>query len=504
MNAAQLATESIEKYGEYTAFHFEGRSWSNLEHAAYSGRVAAVLRDAGVVPGDVVLVVMPNCPEVLACFQAAWKLGAVIAPITPQLSENEIAYVLGHSEAKVAIAAPETVARTVAAAGRIANPPRILVIGASPESSAPDISANIAGAAPIATVAERSGDDLAFLLYTSGTTGHPKGVMLTHDNIVTNHRAVASFGRLKERSSTLLVLPMSHSFGVLIMNLCHIFGATASVHRKFEPVEVLEAIERYKVTRFSAVPTMLVRLINCPDRTRFDLSSLEIVNSGASILPNEVRVEFERLYHCKVLDGYGLSECAPTACSYPASETIRPGAVGKPIPGVQVVIQNEAGEILPAGEVGEICIKGPNVMKGYLKDEAATLDALRGGWLHSGDVGYADADGYVYLTDRMKDLIIKGGENISPREIEEALYQHPAVAEAAVVGVPDATYGESIVAAVALKPGGTATEPEMIAHAAKFVTKFKLPSRVIFVESLPKNANGKIDRKVIRADVKKG
>ncbi len=229
-----------------------------------------------------------------------------------------------------------------------------------------------------------------------------------------------------------------------------------------------------------------------------------MVNSGGAILPNEVRVRFEKLYGCKVLDGYGLSECAPAASTYPWYETIRPGSIGRPIPGVTITIQDREGHILPAGEPGEICIQGPNVMKGYWKNEEATREALRGGWLHSGDVGYFDEDGYLYVTDRIKDLIIKGGENISPREIEDAIYAHPAVGEVTVLGVPDDTYGENILAVVALKPGASATETDVREAAAQHVTKFKLPARIVFVDALPRNPNNKIDRKRLRLEMAEG
>ena len=501
MNAAQLVLDGIEKYGEYTAYQFEGREWSNLEHAGYSARFASVLKAHGVGRDDRVPVVMPNCPEVLACFQAVWKLGGVIVPTTPQLSPPEIAYVFDHSDAKRVITSPELAAKVAEAAAGVPTCTEILVVGNSDVAGVENIAPAIEAAQELAETADRSDDDMAFLLYTSGTTGRPKGVVLTHGNIMHNHRAVAATGRLKERSQTILTLPLSHSFGVLMMNVCCLAGCSAAILPRFSAEGVVQAIDRYRVTRFSVVPTMMVHLNNLPDLDRYDLSSLELVQSGAAILPNEVRIEFERLYGCKVIEGYGMSECAPAACTYHWDEPYRPGAVGRPVAGVAVSIQNETGAILPPGGRGEICIQGPNVMKGYWKDEDATREALRGGWLHSGDGGYMDEDGYVYLTDRIKDLIIKGGENISPREIEDALYRHRSVSEVVVVGVPDPTYGENIVAVVALKPGETVTGQDLIRHAAECVTKFKLPCRVVFKDTLPRNANNKIDRKRLREEI---
>ncbi len=505
MNAAELTRDSITKYGEYTAFQYGDRHWSNLEHDAYASRLATVLRDRGVKIGDRVPVVMSNCPEVLACFQAIWKIGAVIAPTTPQLGIRELAYVFENSDAKIVITLPSLVDKISEAADLAPLCKKVYTIGSIKRDRVADrvtdLAPEIEAADAFPDIVSCQPDDMAFLLYTSGTTGHPKGVMLSHNNIISNHLAVAEFKRLEERSQTILMLPLSHSFGVLMMNLCSIFGAGAAIMSSFDPVEVLRLIEKFKVTRFSMVPTMLVRLCNTPERENFDTSSLAIVNSGGAILPNEVRIQFEELYNCKVLDGYGLSESAPTATSYPSSERIRPGSIGKPIPGVTVTIQDEHGAELPRNTPGEICIDGPNIMTGYWKNPEATKEALRGGVLHSGDVGYMDDDGYVFLTDRMKDLIIKGGENISPREIEDGFYSHPAVEEVTVVGVTDPTYGENIVAVMSLKAGHTPTEAELLEHVAQHITKFKIPKSIQFRAELPRNPNGKIDRKRIRAEL---
>jgi long-chain acyl-CoA synthetase len=323
--------------------------------------------------------------------------------------------------------------------------------------------------------------------------------MLTHKNLLTNAKATASISGVQPKTMFLSVLPLSHSFGVMTMNVGYILGSRAALLSHFDSGQALKAIQDYKVERFAAVPTMLTYLVNFPDRDKFDHSSLKKVNSGGAALPNEVRLDFERLYNCEVNEGYGLSETSPTATGYPDGVKYRPGSVGKPVPGVEVKIFTLEGEELPAGESGEICIKGPNVMKGYWKNPEATADAMRGDWFRSGDVGFMDEGGYVYITDRTKDLIIKGGENISPREIEESIHTHPAVAECAVIGLPSTKFGEEIAAVVVLKSGKSASAEEIQAHVGKYVTKFKIPSAVIFMPFLPKNPVGKILKKDLRA-----
>ena len=300
---------------------------------------------------------------------------------------------------------------------------------------------------------------------------------------------------------TLHVLPLSHSFGVLCMNVEAVIGLRSVILPRFDTPHVFHAIQQYRVRRFSAVPTMLVAMCHFHHRDRYDCSSLEHVTSGGAGLPEEVRLEFERLFGCPVRSGYGLSEAAPTVSAYPDGEACRPGSSGRPIPGVEVRIVDHEGRPLPANEPGEVCVRGPNVMTGYWNDPDATAAVIRDGWLHTGNVGHLDADGYLYITDRLKDIIIKGGENISPRQIEEALHTHPAVAEVAVIGVPDKTFGEDVYAVVVLRAGHTATEAELREHTAHFVNKFRVPARFVFRSELPKSGVGKILKRELRQEL---
>ena len=268
--------------------------------------------------------------------------------------------------------------------------------------------------------------------------------------------------------------------------------------KHFSAKQVLETIQELRVERLSFVPTMLTLLINHPERERYDVSSLEAVGSGGAALSEATRLEFERLFNCTVKQGYGLSESSGALTGYHPDDNYRVGSVGPPLPGIEMCVMDFENRILSPGQTGELCSRGRHIMQGYLNKPEATRETIIDGWLHTGDIGYMDAEGYVYITDRKKDLIIKGAENISPREIEEGLYTHPAIAEAAVFGVPDATYGEEIVAAVVLRTGATASEAELKEYLGQYVTKFKIPAQIVFLETLPKGASGKILKRAIK------
>ncbi|MEM1244870.1 MAG: AMP-binding protein [Acidobacteriota bacterium] len=500
MNVGQLSLDNLERFGEYTSLYFGEREISNKERLEAAAALASVLEERGVGVDDKVVVMMPNSPEVTAAFQAAWKLGAVIVPVTPQLGVPEVSYMLEDSGAKTLITSPLLAPLVCeAASGKSCE---VLVLGASEAPGATDISAELeaaAGALPIDHLTPRSADDLALLLYTSGTTGQPKGVMLTHGNLSSNAHSVVQMATDTEpMERSLAVLPLSHSYGVIVMNAGYLLGGVTVLMPFFKLDEVFENLQKFQIQQFSVVPTMLNYMLNFPERHKYDLSDLKKVGSGGAALPNEIRLAFEKEFDCEVKEGYGMSECAPSATGYLPDEAYRPGSVGRAIPGVSISIRDGQNQELPAHTTGEICIQGPNVMHGYWNKEEATREALEGGWLHSGDVGHMDEDGFVFITDRKKDLIIKGAENISPREIEEAIYHHPGVAEVAVIGLPDETYGETVAAAVHLREGAEATEDDIRAQAAEFVTKFKVPTHVFFTGDLPKSGNGKILKRELR------
>ncbi|HEV8474896.1 MAG TPA: long-chain fatty acid--CoA ligase [Methylomirabilota bacterium] len=489
MNLARLGEDNARRFGEYVALHFEGRELTNVAQQRAAARVAHALRRLGVVPGDRVVVLLPNCPQVLQAYAGILKAGAVIVPVVFLLSPDEVRHILDDSEAKVVITAPELAPKVEGWPGTV-----VLVGGAGAlawdEWIAPEPDR-------FETV-ERADDDLAVILYTSGTTGRPKGVALSHGNLASNARAAASLSELDREQWTLAVLPLSHSYGLTLMNAGHLLGTKSVLLRWFNPDLVLETIQTFRVQSMAGVPSMYVYLLNYPDAGGFDTSSMRSWGSGAAPLPLEIVEPFEKKFGGRLLEGYGLTEAAPVVSAHRLSGVRKLGSVGQPIPGVEVAILDDDDRPLPVDEVGEIGVRGPNVMLGYYRLPEETARTLRNGWLHTGDVGRLDADGFLYVVERKKDLIIRGGFNIYPREVEEVLYAHPAVAEAAVVGTRDALMGEEVCAFVTLKAGAAVDADAIIDFCQARLAKYKCPKRVRFLPALPKNPVGKILRKELR------
>lgn len=497
-NIARLEIENLERYGVYPRLHFAGRSYTNQEELQYAGGLARLLQERGVSPGERVAVILPNTPDLTASFQAIWTVGAVVVPVIPMWTAAEIGHVLRHSGATAALTMPRLAPLVQEAGQGIAALKHKLVLGEGDVSGMESIASEVASGSSLETPAERSAEDLAMLLYTSGTTARPKGVMITHANIAAALESATCLNPDLPRRPMLHVLPLTHVFGLLMLKLANAWGLRSVLLGQFDPVKVFQLIESHRIGYLPAVPTILVYLLHHPERGKFDLSSLYRMTIGGAALPEKLRLDCQKVFPGRIEQGYGLSESLAVATEYDDHEPYRPGSAGRPEPGVELRIVDEHNQSLLAGQGGEICLRGANICAGYWQDPEATRQAFQDGWFHTGDVGHLDADGYLYITDRKKDLIIKGGENISSREIEEALYLHPAVAEAAVVGMPDAVFGEEICAVIQLKPGAEASDEDIRRHVGQHLARFKVPRRVVFQAALPKNWTGKIQKRALR------
>jgi long-chain acyl-CoA synthetase len=464
-----------------------------LDYAALDAgvaRAAGLLRAHGVGPGDRVGLQLPNVPYFPVLYYGALRLGAVVVPLNPLLKDREVEHALADSGARVHAGWFQ-----FAEAGRGgAEAAGAEYIDVKPGEFEP----LLGGAEAVDAVADRADDDPAVIVYTSGTTGTPKGAVLMHSNLAAAARVGQDLVDAGPDDVTLAALPLFHVFGMnSIMNVTVRAGALLTLVPRFEPGKVLEVIERDKVTTFGGVPTMYTALLHHPERASHDASSLNLCVSGGSALPVEVLRGFDEAFGATVLEGYGLTETTGMASFNLPDRERKPGTIGLPVGGTEMKVVGDDGEDLPAGEPGEIVMRGPFVMKGYWNNAAATDEAMRGGWFHTGDVAVVDEDGYFSIVDRKKDLIIRGGYNVYPRELEELLYEHPAVLEAAVVGVPHESLGEEVGAVVVLKEGERAGEDDIREYMKQRVAAYKYPRVVWFAEVLPKGPTGKILKREI-------
>ena len=442
---------------------------------------AAHLAQAGVGPGDVVAIKLPNRLELIIALFAAWRLGAAATPINPTLTPVEVEYQVGDSSARVLVA--EEASDPVAGA-------TVLTVSALSEASGPT---------PVTQKADFPADDVALLIYTSGTTGRPKGVELTQSNILAMAQSMGSAMKLDADSHSLLILPLFHVNGIVVSVLSPLLaGGRATVAGRFSPKTFFDIVEDVQPTYFSAVPAMYSMLAALPAEVKPRTDSIRFAVCGAAPMPVELINAFESRYNIPIVEGYGLSEGTCATTSNPVEGVRKPGTVGLPLPGQRVAIMNGHGELLPAGESGEVVVSGPTVMRGYLNRPEETAATIIDGWLHTGDIGYLDADGYLTLVDRAKDMIIRGGENIYPKEIESVIYSHPDVLEAAVVGRPDPVYGEVPVAFVSFREGASLTTDELQKHLMDQLAKYKLPAEIVKLGEVPKNPVGKIDKPTLR------
>ena len=455
-----------------------------------TARVAGWLRQRGQQPGDRVGLMLPNVPAFPVLYYGILRAGGVVVPMNPLLKAREVKHYLGDSGARLAFAW-QTAADEAAAGAAEAGAESVVVDGGS--------LGEMAGWPSSPEVTPRSDDDTAVLLYTSGTTGTPKGAELTHANMATNASVTASsLIGLGPEDVVMGCLPLFHAFGqTAAMNAAVVAGASLTLVPRFDPATALKVIERDRVTVFEGVPTMYVAMAQAGTGVA-DTATLRVCVSGGAALPVEVLRSFTDAFGAELLEGYGLSETSPVASFNRRGDT-RPGSIGRPIEGVEMRLVDSAGDDVPAGEVGEIAIRGHNVMKGYWNRPDATAEAIVDGWFHTGDMARQDEDGFFYIVDRKKDLIIRGGYNVYPRELEEVLYEHPAVLEAAVIGLAHPTHGEEVGAAVVLRPDAEATAEELREYVKERVAAYKYPRHVWLTDSLPKGPTGKILKRDITA-----
>jgi long-chain acyl-CoA synthetase len=499
LNVATLLHESAKSNPEHTALAVGDTTLSYDQLHGAAQRFAGALRDLGIHPGQHVALLLPNVPHFTIAYFGTLAAGAVVVPLNVLLTADEVAYHLNDSDSVAIVAWEGFFGPAEAGFNRAESCHHLIMAKADPtDVSAPENALNmtslIAAAEPYADHAPTMPDDPAVILYTSGTTGYPKGAELTHFNMFFNARYCGTaLLPLGSDTVALATLPLFHSFGQTVMHNAVLGqGGTVVLLPRFDPIDALGLMQKHKVNLFAGVPTMYFALLHTPEADDFDLS-LQYCVSGGAAMPVEVMKAFDDKYGVNILEGYGLSETSPVASFNVLDRPKKAGSIGPPLWGVQFRLEDDEGNVVTDTDTpGEICIKGHNVMRGYYKRPEATAEAIIDGWFHTGDIGTVDDDGYYYVVDRKKDMIIRGGYNVYPREIEEVLYGHPAIAEAAVVGVADEVHGEEVKAIVALKPGTEATEDDLTAYCKEHLAAYKYPRSFEFRDELPKGPTGKI------------
>jgi long-chain acyl-CoA synthetase len=467
----------------------DGRKFTYVQFARAVDAAARLLSSHGIEKGDVVSLLMPNCAEYIIGYFACWKLGALAGPVNSLLKQNEIAFVMNNSEAKAILVNSEFQERIESIRGELPHLGSVIIFDDVAEATREPVSSptNL-------SLSNINPSDDAIIIYTSGTTGKPKGCLLTHGNVVANARQISEWLGFTPDDRLLTIMPLFHMNAVSVTTMSALYaGGSTVISPKFSASKFWNIISEYEITSFGSVATMLSILLNTyPDGVPEGLKTdqLRFAMCGSAPVPAEVMKSFEETFNCPVVEGYGLSESTCRSTFNPPDQR-RPGSCGLPIGNEMRVFDDDDNEVAD-GELGEIVLRGDNILKGYYKNPEATASAFRNGWFHTGDVGYRDPDGFFYIVDRKTDMIIRGGENIYPREIDEVLYQHPAVAAAATIGVPDPLYGEEVAAFVVLKDGSKVTEAELIHYCTERLAGYKSPKSVRIVEDIPKGPTGKL------------
>jgi len=500
MNIAKLRELKVLEEAEQVSFVSGARELTNYEFLQEARKLVTVLKEMGVKRGDRVIVQMPNCIEVIQSFGAIWRLGAIVVPVNYLMKDDEIASIYEDSGAEVVISVRDFLPKIQAGMLRAPKIRTVILVNDDVPEGMYSFHALADKAPATKEIVETDDDDLAALIYTAGTTGTSKGVMLTHSSLYSNSRMSYESTLMPHGMTNITVLPLCHAYGIAVANSGLFYQRTKSVILgTFDLETIFASIDKYDAKLVALVPTMYVFMLMYPNPNKHDLSRVKYWMCGSAPLSQTTWNQFQERYGGKIIEGWGLSESGASGSSNPCDgRPIKVGSIGLPLKGMSMGIMDDNGNFLGPNQPGEIVLQGPSIMKGYWNKPEETARVLVDGWLHTGDVGHVDEDGYYWITDRKKDLIIKGGENISPRTIEEALYTFPKVAEAAVIAMKDEVYGENIKAFVTLKPGQEATEGEMIEYCKTRLTNFFLPKEVVILPALPKNLVGKILKKELR------
>ena len=510
LNLAVLAEDAVARLGERTSMVFDGKKITNTIILERARRLQRAFAELGLEQGKVVSMCMVNHPYVYSVFGGGFRTGGTLVPVMFQLTAAELRYIFSHTESMGIVTDAMLVEKVREAVEGLEHVRWIVVSGGEGDPGANPREyrlEDLLAQDEEQTIADIDPDeDVAMMLYTSGTTGRPKGVMLTHANLLASSTAALAAAELDQRPHPIIsisALPMAHIFGVGVMNGGYMSPSEYEPgyyvqEAWFDPERMMQLIQEHSCTDMAAVPTMLTMMLNHPNVDQYDLTSLFQVAVGAAPVPEEVARAFSERAGCRIKQLYGMTENAGMGTADRISKPYHPGSAGLPYPGMELRIVDDNDEEMPAGEPGEIVTRGPSTMKGYFKNPNATKKAMKGGWLHTGDIGYVDEEGWLYVVDRKTDMIIKAGENIYPAEIEDVLYRHPDIVEAAVVGVPHEVYGEEVVAFVVKGGNNELTEDDVIEYVCNAITRFKAPSQVHFIKHLPKSGVGKILRRELR------
>ncbi len=514
LSLASIITESARRFPREVALIQDEKRWTYLDVRTQVLSFAAYLGSIGIKQGDRIALMCGNRPEFTISYFGILASGATVVSLNNLLVPDEVVYQLEHSEAVGTVVDAESIPALTEATSRLENPPWILQAALDPAERVDYAERTmilgevINGRTSLESFVNTRPDDTAVIMYTSGTAGRPKGAELTHFNLWENARFCSERAFAKTECMitpmgpghvAMAVLPLFHSFGqTCVQNAMLLNGGAITYLKRFDPGKMAHIIARDHVTVLNAVPTIFNALIHTENLDPTLLNSLHYGISGGAALPLETRKTFEEEFGMPIQEGYGLTETSPVASAQCQWLTPKSGSIGRPIHGVEMKIFDNHDNEVPPGVEGEVVIRGRNIMKGYLKNPEATTQVMRSGWFHSGDIGRMDEDGDFYIVDRKKDLIIRGGFNVYPREVEEVLYSHPDVLEASVIGIPDSHYGEEVKAVVALHNGSRISSQELITYCKAHVAAYKYPRIIEFVDELPKGSTGKILKREIR------